>query len=719
MRQKEMFGEAKWVCGGNFPILRGHFAVKNVKKAMLRVLGLGFFHCFINGKEVTEDAFLPLSTDYEARDNYPTFETLTGHRIYVPEYEITSLLKEGDNTIAVLYGGGWYTFEDAKFGDAKAIYWILVETEEGAQEFGSSETDKVGQSFITDYYMPQYEKHDYRGFDDAALSDEFDDSSWPSAQLAKPLDTEYEFSDCPADRIVNTLDVACIGERNGVKLYDCGVNTTGWPVLCLGAACGEKVRVDFSEELLDGWLCPKHQFKQHMEIVADGADRIVRPALTWFGFRYFTVEGEAQAQCVEEIHTNAAVTSSIESDNETLDWIYNTYVHTQLVNMHAGIPSDCPHIERRGYTGDGQLACSAAMTMLDARSFYEKWIADIGDCQDLLTGHVQYTAPYTRCGGGPGGWGCAIVEVPYQYYKHYGDSRPMEKLYPQMLRYFDFLEAHSQNLLVISDKAGQWCLGDWCTPAPVMLPAPFVNNYFYVKSLQRMIEIAHVVGKEKDIQLFNERINARKEMTKAAYFNTWDGNFIGNCQGANAFAVDMGIGDERTYQNMVEYYRERKEYDTGIFGTDIVTRVLFEHGDGDVAADLLMSKGEISYEEMRRRGATTLWEYWPDTTCDRSHNHPMFGAAAVYIFEYLLGIRQEPGKTGFEEVLIAPVLTAKLNRLKGSRTVPAGMIEVSYEKKEAGVEFRVVIPKGLQAKFELGDMKIKLMSGENSFVVAK
>ena len=131
--------------------------MKNVNKAVLRVLGLGFFHCYVNGKEVTEDAFLPLSSDYEARDNYPTFEMLTSHRIYVPEYDITSLLKEGENTIAILFGGGWYTFEDAKFGDAKAIYRIVAETVEGMQEFVSSEADRVKESFINDYYFPQYE----------------------------------------------------------------------------------------------------------------------------------------------------------------------------------------------------------------------------------------------------------------------------------------------------------------------------------------------------------------------------------------------------------------------------------------------------------------------------------------------------------------------------------------------------------------------------------
>ena len=85
--------------------------------------------------------------------------------------------------------------------------------------------------------------------------------------------------------------------------------------------------------------------------------------------------------------------------------------------MHTGIPSDCPHIERRGYTGDGQLVCRAAMDVLDAKDFYRKWIEDIADCQDRLTGHVQYTAPYIRSGGGPGGWGGAACIVPWRYYE--------------------------------------------------------------------------------------------------------------------------------------------------------------------------------------------------------------------------------------------------------------------------------------------------------------
>jgi hypothetical protein len=50
--------------------------------------------------------------------------------------------------------------------------------------------------------------------------------------------------------------------------------------------------------------------------------------------------------------------------------------------MHSGITSDCPHLERRGYTGDGQLTCHAVMNIFDAKAFYKKWIRDIFDGQD-------------------------------------------------------------------------------------------------------------------------------------------------------------------------------------------------------------------------------------------------------------------------------------------------------------------------------------------------
>lgn len=727
---EDVFGAAKWLCAGiyeqktqkapdpsgtpHFPILRSRFSVHGIKKAALRVLGLGFFHCYLNGTEITEDAFLPLSTDFESRNGYPIDETITGHRIYVPEYDVTPLLSEGENLLAIHFGGGWYTFEDARFGDAKAIYRLTVETDEGTVEFYSSENDRIGNSYVKTYYFPQFETQDFNNFDDKSFSHDFDDSTWKYALPSKPLITEYEFSDCPADRVEESLKPKITVESDDWKCYDIGKNCASIPVLTLHAPKGETVTVQFSEECCaDGTPDMNFNHGQTFTVVSDGKTRVVQPRFTWFSYRYVKVIGNAELDTALVIHSDIKVSSSLESDNETLNWIYKAFLNTQLSNMHAGIPSDCPHLERRGYTGDGQLVCHTAMNTLNAKAFYRKWIADISDCQDIYTGHIQYTAPYTRCGGGPGGWGCAIVEVPYQYYKHYGDAEPLFRLYAQMLRYFDYLESHSVNCIIASDKEGEWCLGDWCAPIQVILPAGFVNNYFYIKSMTRMLEIAHIVGREQDISLFKSRICARKKAVTAAYFNTWDGNFIGCLQGANAFAVDIGIGDQRTYDNLVKYYKELGRYDTGIFGTDIVTRVLFEHGDGELAANLIMSEDPISFEGMRLAGSTTLWENWPHATWDRSRNHPMFGGVVAYIFDYMLGIRQEKSSAGYSDIVIAPMLNSKINYLSGSRTLPAGKVSVAYERKAEQTDFVILIPDGISAVFQFGGDEIMLKSGEN------
>ena len=728
----EIFGSAKWLCAGSynkisqkepdqaphFPILRSRFCVSGVKKATLRVIGLGFFYCYINGNKISDDYFLPLSTDFEVRNNHPTDEILTGHRIYVPEYDVTDLLNNGENLIAVHFGGGWYTFEDEPYGDPKVIYRLTVDTDCGTQEFFSSESDRIGDSFVKTYYMPEFEAHDYNGFDDKVFSLDFNDSDWAFAKPAKPLETEYEFCDCPPDRIRETIKPMLLKENPSCKYYDIGKNCSAIPVLKINAKQCETVTVQFAEKCRSDSTLDLHFIhNQRFTVVSDGKGRTVQPLFTWFAHRYVCVEGDAELVKAYAVNTDVKVSSEFTSNNETLNWIYNAFVNTQLSNMHCGIPSDCPSLERRGYTGDGELACHAVMNTLDAQAFYKKWIKDISDCQDTITGHVQYTAPYTRCGGGPGGWGCAIVEVPYRYYKHYGDTAPLFELYPQMLRYFDFLDAHSVNNIVASDKAGEWCLGDWCAPDTVMLPAGFVNNYFYIKSLTEAIEIAKIVGDDDRIPLFEEKIQTLREAVTAAYFNTWEGNFFGGLQGADAFAIDMGVGDERTYKHLVRYYTRFGRYDTGIFGTDVVTRVLFEHGDGELAASLMMSEKPVSFEYMRRGGGTTIWEYWPNGIGERSLNHPMFGAVTAYIFDYILGIRPVSTASG-SNIVIAPVLCEQLTDVSGKRTLPTGEISVSYKKCDTRVDFCITVPAGVTAKFILNETEATLSSGENRISVS-
>jgi len=235
-----------------------------------------------------------------------------------------------------------------------------------------------------------------------------------------------------------------------------------------------------------------------------------------------------------------------------------------------------------------------------------------------------------------------------------------------------------------------------------------------VKALDKMCEIARIIGKHEDIAEYKAKATERRNAIRAAYFNTFDGNFMLNAQGANAFAVDIGIGNSRTYDNLVRYYSKIGHYDTGILGTDVLTRVLFEHGDGELAVDILTGNGEQGFEHWRRNGATTLHEYW-DSSRSRSHNHPMFGSPIAYFFEYLLGIRQPDGEAGYKKLIIEPCAVSKFGFMSGSMETANGAVAVDYRKNGGVVEFKISIPEKTEAVFRYSGKEYKLASGDNYF----
>lgn len=708
MRFEEMFGGAIWI-GTNediFPVFRKKFLIQNdIAKARIRILGFGSYRFFINGALGTDEMYLPLNSDFEDRD-FPSGERL-GHRAYVNEFDVTHLVRRGENLLAVLLGNGWYTGigREKPYGGRKLCYSLLVEHTDGtAEELFSSTEDKYAPSYLTRSALNGRESHDYSVWSDGYLVPDFDDSAWRSAVNATPVDTEYYIGACPPDRVTERLSPTLLHKGDGFTLWDAGKNIAGFPTL-LCEADGD-LCVTFSEELLaDGTLDPKHAHGQEFRVTDAKAGQTVSPDFTWMGFRYLKIEGAARPTEICVAHTDVAVISSFESDDETLNWIYKTYINTQLCNMHGGIPSDCPHIERRGYTGDGQLTCRAAMKTLDMKDFYRKWIADISDCQDRMSGHVQYTAPYTHSGGGPGGWGCAIVILPYEYMKHYGDDSLARKLYPQMLRYFDYLEAHSEGDFITSDREGEWCLGDWCTPDAVLLPPPFVNNYFYVVSMERVIEMARLFGHEEDIPMLEKRIEARKQAIRTAYLTPEQFSFLEGAQGADGFALDIGLGNQKTVDGFIKRYESLGYYDTGIFGTDIVTRLLFEMGRGDLARRLLTAHAPHGFGAWKKDGATTFREYWGTS---RSHSHPMFGAVVSYLFEYVLGIRQKADSYGYDKIRIDPCGAVSAG---GYLTTPHGTVAVSYQKAENGAHLTVTLPQGVEAEIRLPDGASRTVAG--------
>ena len=696
-----------WICGGagcEAPLFRRSFWLDRTERfqsARLEICGLGYFLFYINGKRISDQELMPAMTDYASvlgcETTYPVWEERSAHRCRYLSFDLLPYLKAGENVLAVRLGNGWYhqteRIAEGKFifGLPKLWFELTLTDADGRQEWIESDRQTLwhpGGLLKNNLFLG--EVRDLRKEPEGWQYPGADLSGWKPAQPVHAPETLLEEQTCPPDRVIRKLYPVLIGEHDGRKIYDCRENIAGRVVIsCLGKK-GECITVRHAEELAaDGTLdfeSAGGSDQQQDHYICDGRIQRLHPLFCWHGFRYFETEGPCEVLCAEVIHTDVAVTSSFSCSDPVLNWLYETYIRTQLDNYHGCIPSDCPHRERLGYTGDGQLTAETAMLLLDAKELYRKWYQDILDSQGAETGHIPHTAPFLGGGGGPGGWGCAVYQVPLAWAKIYGDDSLLVQGYDAILRWFDYMDAHSEKGLVVREEEGGWCLGDWCFPVSEekeQLPEAFINTFYYLHGLQEMMQISEKMNNKLPIR-FSEREKNVKTAFLDAYFDPETGDFCEGRAAGNAYGLALGLGDERTKKHLVEKYEALGRFDTGIFGTPMLLEQLFSIGAGDLAVRLLTNDSEeASFAHMKQNGATTLWERWDGK---ESHNHPMFGACVRLLFTEILGIRMTPSAQPPVVNPAQPDVTAQpaqaLKPINGELqppAVPASAQHFSYE----------------------------------------
>lgn len=697
-----------WICGGagcEAPLFRRSFWLDRTERfqsARLEICGLGYFLFYINGKRISDQELMPAMTNYASvlgcETTYPVWEERSAHRCRYLSFDLLPYLKAGENVLAVRLGNGWYhqteRIAEGKFvfGLPKLWFELTLTDADGRQEWIESDRQTLwhpGGLLKNNLFLGEVRdlRKEPEGWQDPGA----DLSGWKPAQPVHAPETLLEEQTCPPDRVIRKLYPILIGEHDGRKIYDCRENIAGRVVLsCLGKK-GECITVRHAEELAaDGTLdfesAGGSDQLQQDHYICDGRIQTLHPLFCWHGFRYFETEGPCEVLCAEVIHTDVAVTSSFSCSDPVLNWLYEAYIRTQLDNYHGCIPSDCPHRERLGYTGDGQLTAETAMLLLDTKELYRKWYQDILDSQGAETGHIPHTAPFLGGGGGPGGWGCAVYQVPLAWAKIYGDDSLLVQGYDAILRWFDYMDAHSEKGLVVREEEGGWCLGDWCFPASEekeQLPEAFINTFYYLHGLQEMMQISEKMNNKLPIR-FAEREKNVKNAFLDAYFDPETGDFCEGRAAGNAYGLALGLGDERTKKHLVEKYEALERFDTGIFGTSMLLEQLFSIGAGDLAVRLLTNDSEAaSFAHMKRNGATTLWERWDGR---ESHNHPMFGACVRLLFTQILGIRMMPVAQPPVVIPTQPDVTTQptqaLKPLNGELqppAVPASAQHFSYE----------------------------------------
>ena len=677
--------QGKWICTEQkvqTPLFVKKFNLQSAKSVNIDISGLGYFVLLINGKRVSTP-FVPAQTDYIKRDTsifmYPIFDTFT-HKIFYLNYDITKYTHEGENEIKVIVGNGWFR-QPYRIAEGCTSYSDLVCT-----AFDINITDDLGLRTVSSdgselaFVYPILESNLFTG---ETVDTRMFLKDLPKAETMlfdSTLLGELALQDCPLDRVIRTIKPKHIGSG----IYDLGENISGRVYIKGKGKSGDTIKVYHAEELKNNDLDfttagfgavgsnGKNQIQADTYIL-NGEIVELYPEFVFHGFRYFKIEGEIEIEDLraEVIHTDLLQTASFTCDNEIINWTYDAFIRGYLGNMHGCVPSDCPHRERLGYTGDGQIVSTVGMLTFNSKGAYKKWIDDIFECQCKVSGHVQHTAPFMGGGGGPGGWGSAIVFVPYNYYNVYGDSKMLKFAYPKMLEWLKYMQAHCENGLLVREEEGGWCLGEWLAPPRTEIDQHFVNTCCMVKAILIMADIADLLGLTDGEML---RLTAETHK-KALYDNYYkNGSYLDGLQGADAFALWAELLGEGLEESLIKHYEERNTFDTGFIGTEILCTTLFGVGRGDLAIKLIGSDDtEIGFNAMRQNNATTIYECL--YVNEASHNHPAFAGCLHTLYTGLMGIKLSGGKA-----VIMPCLNSGLREFSGSVKLESGEIAVNLKE---------------------------------------
>ena len=578
------------------------------------------------------------------------------------------------------------------FGDQlKAIYRLVLTYDDRVVQVCSDGSETWVESNIRYNNLFIGEVHDFTFLPgkEAPVQLLADEKATLSPQIGLP------------DKVIRSLSPTLLQERDGVRIYDAGENISGIVRLTAPGVSGEQIRLQFAETLTpdgllnlastgEGCICTTGRRQiQSDECICGKTARIFEPQFCWHAFRYFSLEGPGENPEVLVIHSDAPVIAQFDSDCEGLNFLFDAFIRTQYNNMHGSIPSDCPHRERLGYTGDGQVAAAATMMTLDSKDFYRKWMQDILDTQDTVSGHVQHTAPLGGGGGGPVGWGCAIVVVPYRYFKQYGYTELLQNAWEPIRKWLGYIQTRMEGHLIVREEPKGWCLGDWVTLDPIKLPEPFVNTCLLIRCLDMLLETAASAGHQADIPELETLQHSCRAAVEQSYFDPATGHFLEGIQGADAYGLYAGLGDDRTQQLLIEKYDALGHFDTGFIGTDVLLEVLFRLGAADTAFKLLSGDSLGSFLYMKRHGATTIWERWDGK---ESLDHPMFGGCLRHLYEGFLGIRQEYGTGGYSHITVEPQMPEGLNYLCGTLQTPSGEIRVSLRREHGILQQTIQLP---------------------------
>ncbi|MGB2967943.1 MAG: glycoside hydrolase family 78 protein, partial [Phycisphaerae bacterium] len=702
--------QAKWIGYDGpaaCPHLRKAFAVERpVRRATVYATALGLYELRLNGRRVGRDRFTPGWTDYHTRCYYRT-------------YDVTDLLRDGENVVGAILAPGWYAGHVGLVGPH--VYgrtpWLLAQLEIEYAD-GSTETVATDKSWraaegpIVETDLLMGETHDARrevpGWDGPG----FDAADWAPVDLKGRMDAEIGASPGVPVRVHEEMAPARMTQpKPGAWVFDFGQEFPGWVRLKVRGRAGEKVVLRFAEMLEpDGTVHTANLRSAKCTdayVLRGGGEEVWEPRFTYRAFRYVEVTGwpgEPGPDALVGVVAHSAVprAGAFECSNPLLNRLQENVVWTQRANF-LEVPTDCPQRdERLGWTGDAQIFIRTATYNADAAAFFAKWLVDLGDAQ-RADGAFPDVAPLGLWhGAGTAAWGDAGTICPWTCYEVYGDVRFLERHYGGMVRWVEYLKANSRGLLRPAEGYGDWLSIQADTPKDVLATA------YFALSTRLTAKAAAVLGREND----REKYEALFEDIQAAFNKAYvagDGRIKGDTQTGYVLALQFDLLPDdlrrRAARHLVEDIKKRDTHlSTGIVGLKDLMTVLAKIGEDDVAYQLLLNDTFPSWGYEIKHGATTIWERWNGWTEEKglhdpgmnSFCHYAFGAVGEWLFSTVAGI--EAAAPGFKRIVVRPRPGGGLEWTRAQYESVHGLVASAWKVEGKGLAISVTIPANTTAE---------------------
>ncbi|MCL2329790.1 MAG: glycoside hydrolase family 78 protein, partial [Phycisphaerae bacterium] len=694
------------------PMLRKSFTLdKPVKRAIATVSALGLYELQLNGQQVGDQLLSPEWTNYHQHVQYQT-------------YDVTKLLKAGENGAGAILGDGWYAGRigishvvpngrmRAHYGSwLRFLMQINIEYADGTtgivvtdDSWKATSNGPIRSSCILDG-----EVYDARLEMPGWSSAGFNDSAWKPVNVLDQIEVPMVAQPNEPIRVTQELKPISVTEpQPGIFVFDFGQNLSGWCKINVKGSAGTTVRIRHAEMLQKDGMLYRDNLRMESKsgeigaraedfytLRGDANGEVYEPHFTYHGFRYVEVAGLPENEklaadfiVARHFHSDTPVAGEFECSSELLNKIMSNIVWTHRDNMHS-VPTDCPQRdERMGWTGDMLAFAQTSIYNMDMSAFFTKWVRDIREAQ-AKDGRYPDFAPHpynpNAQNSSVPAWADCGVFLPWMMYINYGDTRLIEQHFESMQRWVDYVHRYNPELLWKYKRGSNY--GDWLNGDSLKLegfpkgeaeiPKEVFATAFFYKSSEYLGKMAAVIGKKEEAEKYSKLAEGIREAFIKAYIKD-DASVEGNTQSAYAIALAFNLmpADKRAAaaDRMVERIGAYKNHNsTGFYTTVMLMNELTRAGKSDVAYMLINNRTIPSWGYTIDQGATTIWERWDGYVEGRGFQNPdmnsfchyAIGSVGEWMYRSILGINGDPEQPGFKHIILRPVPGGGLTWAKG------------------------------------------------------